>query len=72
MNPKLKLLAKVLKPISKERAEEIALALGGPRSHEQLTLEDAGLTDEVMAHIRLHEPVRRGRDVSSLLPKRKT
>ena len=72
MNPELKLLAKVLKPISNERAEDIARALSGPRGHEQLTLEDAGLTDEVMAHIRQHEPERRGRVVSSLLPKRKT
>ena len=72
MNPELILLAKVLKPISNERAEEIARALGGPGGQEQLTLEDADLTDEVMAHIRAHEPERRGRVVSSLLPKRKT
>jgi hypothetical protein len=68
----LDLLKKVLKPISNERAEEIAHALGGPGGHEQLALEDAGLTDEVMAYIRLHEPERRGRVVSSLLPKKKT
>jgi len=72
MNPELKLLKNVLKPISKERAEEIARALGGPRGHEHLTLEDAGLTKEFMAHIRAHEPERRGRVVSSLLQKRKT
>ncbi len=34
MNAQLKLLAKVLIPISNERAEEIARALGGPRSRE--------------------------------------
>jgi len=72
MNEKVELLAKVLRPISNERAEEIVRALGGPDGHEELTLEDAGLTDEVMAHIRAHEPERRGRVVSSLLPKRNT
>lgn len=56
MNPKLNLLKKVLKPITLDRAEEIARSLAGPAGHEQLTLEDAGLTDEVAGYI-LTEPV---------------
>jgi hypothetical protein len=47
MNSKLELLRKVLKPVSKGRAEEIVRTLARPGGHEQLTLEDAGLVDEV-------------------------
>jgi hypothetical protein len=46
MNAKLELLAKVLRPISQERAVEIAHVLDGP-GDERITLEDAGLVDEV-------------------------
>lgn len=47
MNPNLALLKKVLRPVSRERADEIARAVVGPGAHEQVTLEDAGLADEV-------------------------
>lgn len=51
MNPKLERLKAVLRPVSNERAAEIARGLAGPKSHERLTLEDAGVADEVRQFI---------------------
>ena len=45
------LLADVLKPVSKERADEIARALSGPQGHEQLTLVDADVATEVRRYL---------------------
>ena len=42
----LEVLIKLLKPVSKEKMEEIVRSRTGDTGGEQLTLADAGLTEE--------------------------
>lgn len=52
MNQKsLDIMRKLLKPASNEQMAKVARACTSPTSHEQLTLADAGLEDEVRALI---------------------